>query len=165
MATAGAVGFVQCDKATVIYNGYDSYPDGLGNDVLDFIRRWGLDKIEEMVSNFVYVGDCSEGADFYSLEDYFLNEEGRASYIVDIHKKLPVHNDINFIFDSLFCEWLYLLDLDDENLEIFKGPNEDIPIGRFSCVPISESGYRAVSLVKTISMDNLPPRFYNGEFK
>ena len=165
MSTEGAVGFVQCDNATIIYNGCDSYPDGLGNDVLDFIRRWGLDKIEEMVSNFVYVNGNSEGADFYSLEDYFLNEDGKTNYIVDIHKKLSVCNDINFIFDSLFCEWLYLLDLDSENLEVFKGLNEDIPMGRFSCIPPSESGYRAVSLVKTIPFNNLPPKFHNGEFE
>lgn len=164
MSTEGAVGFVQSNNTTIIYNGYDSYPESLGCDVLDFIRRWGIDKVEDMVANFVYTNDSSEGTNFYDFEDYFLDDRGRASRVINIHKELLVQNDINFVHDSLFCEWLYLVDLDEGNIEVYKGFNQDKPVGRFSEVPRSESGYCAVTLVKTIPLDNLPPKFYNDEF-
>lgn len=165
MSTDGAVGFIQNDNMTIIYNGMDSYPEGLGCDILDFIRRWGLDRIEEMVSNFVYVSEESDGKSFYELGDYFLNEEGKTDYIIDIHKKMPVYSEICFVFNSLYCEWLYLVDLDEGNLEIYKGFSKEKPVGRFSETPPCEDGYRAVTLVRTIPLNNLPPVFSNKEFQ
>ena len=165
MSTEGAVGFVQSNNMTIIYNGYDSYPESLGNSILDFIRRWGIDRVEDMVSNFVYVNDGSEGTGFYDFDSYFQDERGRASRVVHVHKELPIQNDINFVYNSLFCEWLYLVDLDEGNLEVYRGFNKDKPNGRFHDVPPSENGYRAVTLVMTIPLNNLPPKFYNEEFK
>lgn len=164
MSTDGAVGFVQCENMTIIYNSMDSCPSGLGNDVLDFLRRWGLDRVEEMVSNFVYVSDESDGTSFYEFGEYFLDEDGRTAHIIDINKKLPVYNEICFVFDSLFCEWLYLINFDDGTLEIYEGFSKEKPIGRFSEVPQCENGYRAVTLVKTIPLNRLPPMFNNKEF-
>lgn len=157
MSTDGAVGFVQNGHTTIIFNSMDSYPSGLGNSVLDFIRRWDIDKISIMVSNFVYVNDGSEGKSFYEFDDYF---EGDIT-----NKKLLVYSDVNFIYTSLYCEWLYLIDFDEGNLEIFKGFNDKEPKGRFKNVPPSENGYYAVTLVRTIPLNHLPPTFNNKEFQ
>ena len=39
MGTRGAYGFKSQNKIKVIYNHFDSYPSGLGEDVVNFIQR------------------------------------------------------------------------------------------------------------------------------
>ena len=41
-------------------------------------------------------------------------------------------NSNTFIYDSLFCEWGYILNLDSEELEIYEGFQESEPVhGRY----------------------------------
>ena len=160
MSTSGAVGFVLNGNITILFNNMDSQPSCLGEDVLDFVRRWGINRIAYMVSNFIYTDDDLGGDNFYALDDYLMENKKKDA----ANKGLSVHNDINFVHNSLFCEWLYLIDLDGGNLEVFKGFNEEKPKGRFSEVPPRESGYNAVTLVRTIPLNDLPPRFVNKEF-
>src|SRR6218665_1132070 len=53
MGTRGAVGFKLDQKEVIFYNHYDSYPDALGQDTVNYVRSvkdW--DKIREQVANF-----------------------------------------------------------------------------------------------------------------
>lgn len=39
MGTSGLFGFVYNGKYYVVYNHYDSYPDGLGQDIINEIKK------------------------------------------------------------------------------------------------------------------------------
>ena len=147
MSTRGAVGFLKDEHLTTLFQGCDAYPGGLGDDVLDFIRRYKLEDLNDLVDNFVLTDDEEEAATLYTLKDFWAGEK----------KEILVHDDTLFIYDSLYCEWLYIINLDLDVLEIYKGFNEEKPIGRFKNVPKNKDGYYAVTLVKTFSFDNLPP--------
>ena len=146
MSTRGVVAFIKDSKLTAIYNGDSSYPSCLGNDVLDFIRRYGIEEINKLVDSFVYTHKEEEGCQFYDLENFWRENKS----------KTIVYNDMVFICNSLHCEWVYIIDLDEEKLEVYKGFREEKPIGRFSNVPKYDNGFYAVSLVNTIDLRDLP---------
>jgi hypothetical protein len=73
-----------------------------------------------------------------------------------------VRNEIDFVANSLFCEWAYVIDLDKGVFEVFKGWNRR-PLGlkqRFRhmapYVAYDKTAYHPVRLVKAYSLDRLP---------
>ena len=147
MGTDGAVGFIKNNHLTTIYNRMNSYPSGLGNDVLDFIRRYGIDEINKLVDSFVLTDEEEDAISLYSLGDFWRGKK----------KETLIYNDTPFLHNSLYCEWAYIINLDTNEFEVYKGMNEKKPEGRFSGVPRNVNGYYAVSLTKTFPLDELPP--------
>ncbi|MBP5461915.1 MAG: hypothetical protein J6Y20_07310 [Lachnospiraceae bacterium] len=74
---------------------------------------------------------------------------------------MQLKNDINFARDSLFCEWVYVIDLDSRTFEVYRGFNETPlkPGDRFfdidRNVP-SDNEYRAVRIKAMWGFDELP---------
>jgi hypothetical protein len=104
MGTRGTWGFVLDDREKLTYNHFDSYPDGLGADLLNWLR------------------------------------------------------------DSLFCEWAYVIDLDNQRFEVYRGfqtaPHED---GRFAtrfdpaeATSVVGETYYPVRKLVDFSLANLP---------
>jgi hypothetical protein len=148
MSTRGAVSFVKNNKFTTIYNSGSSVPSVLGNDILDFIRRYPIEEINELVDSFIYNDkENEETASFYSLRDFWSNGK----------KKTLVYDDTQFLRDSLLCEWAYIINLDTNELEIYEGMNKEEAIGRFEGSPKNAEGYYPVSLVEIIPFEDLPP--------
>ena len=56
MGTPGAVGFRANKQDKVTYNHFDSYPSGLGSDVISFIRSHSFEDIKIAVAGTGYVG-------------------------------------------------------------------------------------------------------------
>jgi hypothetical protein len=66
--------------------------------------------------------------------------------------------DKSFVNNSLFCEWAYVLDLDNNTWEIYKGFNKR-PLAktqRFYKAEPDEDGYYPVRLFKKFSLSKLP---------
>lgn len=147
MGTDGAVGFIKNNHLTTIYNRMDSYPSGLGNDVLDFIRKYGVKEINRLVDSFILTDEEDEAIPLYSLGDFWCREK----------KEILIYDDTSFLYNSLYCEWVYIINLDTNKFEVYKGMNKEKPKGRFSEVPKNANGYYAVSLIKIIPLNDLPP--------
>ena len=62
-----------------------------------------------------------------------------------------------FLADSLFCEWAYIVNLDTEKLEVFRGFNQDRHApGRYARLLVSDNnGYRGVALIRQIPFANI----------
>lgn len=74
-------------------------------------------------------------------------------------KGMPLVNQEDFAKDSLFCEWAYVVNLDTEELECYKGFNKSpVPEGeRFAGPALPDNqGYYPVALAKTYSIHDLP---------
>jgi len=64
-------------------------------------------------------------------------------------------DNLSFMFNSLFCEFAYVINLDTEMLEIYFGWQREKGIGRY-VGNSANKGYWGVSLVKEYPLNNIP---------
>jgi len=144
MGTRGAVGFALDGKLKLTYNHYDSYPSGLGDEVMGFVRNIvrcetlenlkakvkSLEMVEEgskptkaQIQQYKDSLDLSVGEQ--NSEDWYCLLRGlqgvKGLEAVAEGKCLHLTNSENFPEESLFCEWAYVMDLDRQVVEVYKG--------------------------------------------
>jgi len=177
---------VMLDQKPVVaqYGQWDGYPKGQGYTVLEFLRKVKLDKFKEKLKNVRFVDETDEKEIKEFLEsigcpDGWMTSEQSAKY----HEKYPymsrdhgakildlimkskgevlLNNSIDFAGDSLFCEWAYLIDLDNNTLECYSGFNKE-PLTedqRFKDSPIEkDTEYLPIKCLKKYPLDNLPTK-------
>ena len=119
MGTRGLYGVVVNGEVKASYNHFDSYPSGLGANIVKFVQ--GIEDVSdtfEQAQNLTLVNEddtAPSGTDWYSeLRDIQgdLAENLRIGFMT---------NGVSFGQDSLFCEWGYLVNLDDETVEVYRG--------------------------------------------
>ena len=144
------------------YGQWDGYPSGQGRSVLDFVR-----------------GIVSQGREGWFLERVTglgVHDDGGPEFDRDTGAEIlnmvltgtrrSVTLSTGFAADSLFCEWAYVVDLDDRTLEAYKGfQKAPHKLGRFHEMGNPEnvrrkaSGldcYYPVALAATFGFDALP---------
>lgn len=109
MSTRGYVGIRKNGMDKGGYNHCDSYYSGLGSEVLDFLKGKTIKELKVLFDNIVFIDD-----DFTEAWDW------------DNHCLKTQFSDNNgFLKESLFCEYAYIINLDDKVLEIYHGFNKD----------------------------------------
>lgn len=189
MGTRGFVGFVADEKETYVYNHFDSYPSGLGIDVLEFARTvntwdvpdpWAV--VKSQASRLKHIDETvppteediralapwtNLSVSERSTSDWYCLTRETQGNIGAILASGYASNDPHFPYDSLFCEWGYLLDLDRGVLEVYEG-FQDKPhsAGRFAeraalslevaNIAEARNGYGPVALVATFNLTDVP---------
>ena len=171
MGTRGAVGFYVDGQTKVTYNHFDSYPEGLGKDTVQKIAELLAkhDKLslirlasdirlldesekpsEEMKDKLREYTDLTVSNDWYCL---FRSAQGKIDAYLNIGY-MPDGND--FLKDSLFCEYAYIINLDDFTFECYEGFQHDLhDKGRYAS-KTPDGDYYPVKLVGTFPLDNIP---------
>lgn len=124
------------DKLT--YNQFDTYPEGLGTTVLEELRAIlegpGKDWLRARAETLRLVPQdgeptAEEAAAYAGLADvrvstgkdwYSTLRELQGTFRLTLEVGLMT-DGAGFIADSLFCEWGYIVNLDDELLEVYRG--------------------------------------------
>lgn len=158
MGTRGSVGFIYNDKEYLSYNQFDSYPEGLGHDVLKFISNINLengwDKFKEnaqylknvtgkitdnnLIEKYKKYSDLSVSNQSYSDPYCLFRKIQGSSWLTELYEgSLQDYNlNNNFIKDSLYCEYAYIINLDTMMFEYYDGfqkkPQKN---SRFGTVP------------------------------
>lgn len=175
MGTRGIMGVRLGNRDYLTYNHFDSYPEGLGQsmieDVRTMLREIGHDGMKLLVENLKLVDEDAKPTpaeievlkehhdpnvstgqveEWYSLLRDLqgkLRDTLRSGYMIDSHE---------FINSSLFCEWGYIVNLDTGKFEVYEGfqklPHEK---GRYANNK-GESGYWPCALVAEFDIRNLP---------
>jgi hypothetical protein len=171
MGTRGFVGFVVDGTEKITYNHNDSYPGGLGVDVLGFARgdmqaareqaralRLVTDDVPptgEQKAALAGLADLGVGRqaddDWYVLLRRTQGDPAailRSGYMIDSH---------DFPADSLFAEYGYVVDFDAGTFEAYRGFQTEMhDKGRFADQAPRDTGYHPVALVASWPLDNLP---------
>jgi len=161
------------------YGQWDGYPSGQGETVLKFLQSCDLKSFTEQVSKLKeftteeVMALCVEcGADdkgdmdheasktFYSKYPYLSRDAGATILQMIADDTVDgVRLYTGFAGDSLFCEWAYVIDLDNNRLEVMKGfqtePNKD-RFAEFFEENDRDTQYYPVALKAFFSLDDLP---------
>ena len=118
MSTRGAIGFKYNGKDRIAYNHSDSYPDGLGIDVVTFVERVNAeDGWIQLAAKVSVLGDIEDDTDIRNMEGSPMLHavyDGALTQFPD---------DADFMKDGLFNEYSYIINLDKMVLECFDSGN------------------------------------------
>lgn len=149
------------------YNHADSYPSGLGQDIVDdlkgfFTNGGTTDEIRTMLLNMrvvdrkmgpskadrslyhEYWDNVSSGEDWYSLL-----RKMQGHIIQHLTVGIMINNTNFMTTGGILCKWGYIIDLDTECLEIYRGYKRDphpfaqyghgdFVVGTYGCALIAE---------------------------
>lgn len=180
MGTRGLYGIRKGQKDKLTYNHFDSYPSGLGKDVLRFLHD-GLHGLYDLDAFFdkIKLVDISSVPDeqaidwsikhgFYvsnvsnqSTQDWYCLLRGLQGNF-EAYEKLASTDDViymsddsDFIKASLFCEYAYIINLDENVLEFWEGYQHEAQEGnRYGNEP-DKKGYYPCALRLKIPFDRV----------
>jgi len=143
------------DKIKVAqYGQWDGYPAGQGEVVAEFIKKkMNKQAFRDAVSEckFLTEKEIKEYNDTKrEMTDEFSRDTGAKILEMIQNKNIRLlYSDELFAADSLMCEWAWLLDLDREILEVYKGFNQKKAAGRFADMKVEpECNYTPITLVR-----------------
>lgn len=178
MSTRGLYGIRKngVDKCT--YNHSDSYPSYLGFNIVSFCKESSIENLNIFFDNIEIVDELSKPtekqkkyceelglANFsvasQSNDDWYCllrNLQGNFAlyykYIND-NKRIFMIDNSEFIKDSLFCEYAYIINLDKNVLEFYKGFQTKRQNKNRYGVRRDENGYYPCRLIKEFSLDDI----------
>ena len=147
------------------YGQWDGYPSATGSDILSFLESVNMDEFKEKVSSVRWMNDNDieklNDTNWTQTHPHLSRDAGSKVLFMIMDGAEFVKNSLSFAGSSLFCEWAYVIDLDDMNLEVYRGFNrEKITDGRFKSGDESleiDEGYEPVKLVKIYDMNGFLP--------
>ena len=175
MGTRGLWAIRKGGKDKAAYNHFDSYPEGLGDDVISFIKRMSVKKLNDLFDLIVTVDDdtrptkeqiaiCKRNGWFDGMvasgsdHDWYCllrNLQGDFdNYEKAQQEASPIFmiQSIDFILNSLFCEYAYIINLDNLTLEYYVGYQKEPQKGNRYGVKPDEDGYYPCKLVKAYDL-------------
>jgi hypothetical protein len=158
MGTRGVIGFRVDGEDKVTYNHSDSYPEHLGDAIATFVGKTSNEVIAATARGLVLVKEegtptpaqIEETRPFHNLSvgdqkdtdwycclrdaqgDLFAYTARGLKYMIDSH---------NFLGDSLFCEYAYIINVDTGKLEFYRGFNK-APGGAGRYAALQEPPYK-----------------------
>jgi len=186
MGTRGAITLVAKKKEKTVYNHFDSYPSGLGDILLKWLKA-NLHRIDEVIQQVEGLKAIDKSTkptkDDIALLDERAKKAGADTFgdprVSDgddwyaVLRKCQGNLDLmlasgfytdssDFVMDSLFCEWAYVIDFDDGVFEVYKGfQTQKHDVGRFAARG-GGGPYYPVKLVGSYGFDSLPEKLEAG---
>lgn len=172
MSTRGGYGFVKGNEIKVSYNHYDSYFSGLGFDIMKFVTETTDKEMEKIFDKIVMVKEdsipteeqikeCEQYLDLkvstQDKKDWYCLLRNSQGELNEYKKELRYMIDNKeFLGDSLFCEYAYILNLDSKCLDIYTGFNENKNTNNlFTQFRNDEEKYVEVELLTSISFKKI----------
>lgn len=162
------------------YGQWDGYPSGQGHTALEFLRGFDVSKFKDQLEKMSFFTDEEarieeEKGDAFERMPYLSRDLG-ADILNAIHYGFFMKNDwqngptkieckvtklideSDFAGESLFCEWAYVIDLDQNTFEVYSGFNKSTLTedDRFKFPEKDTEEYQPISLIKSYSINDLP---------
>lgn len=182
MSTRGFISFAVDGETKTAYNHSDSYPGGLGLDVLGWLRTADLDAAKESARTLRAIDGESEPSDedierLRAFADFQVDskiwngtayvERERPSWYQLLRRTQgdpgamlaagAIEDGSGFPADSLFAEWGYVVDFGAQTFEVYGGFQQEAHSeGRFASPTPNNGGYYPVRLVASWPLGELP---------
>lgn len=164
------------------YCQWDGYPEGQGIIILDFLREKFNKELfiqelgktkkatkKDIISRWKEFGVSAksdlvsiEASDLFNAKYPFLHRNMGGAILEAIQNGEVdiLDNDTEFAKDSLFCEWGYVVDLDKETFEVYRGYNKE-PLSKDARFyskdqPEEPPKYYPIKISQTYKLCNLP---------
>lgn len=150
------------------YGQWDGYPDGQGARVLDFVRTSDMDAFKAKLRTCTWITKEQTvvviATPNWTKAFPHLSRDAGADVLTMIlgsTEPLYLSDSRGFAGDSLFCEWAYVIDCDNDAIEVYRGFNSS-PTPADSRFPSGaewlekSTDYQPVRLVKKFTFANLP---------
>ena len=141
MGTRGIYGFKKNNEYKVTYSHCDSYPSWLGKKIVEYIKSHSIEEMNEVYERIILIEEDFkiESLSKEQIEKYkrILNKDELIEedmYYLLCHNKLNLrkydNKEIDLMVDSfdfiqdIFCIWGYIINLDENILEIW-GENKE----------------------------------------
>lgn len=177
MGTSGVYGLRKNGVDKITYSQSDSYPNGLGKNIVEFCKV-RFDKLNDLYDKIILVNEDSKPTreqidicinnnwvnlnvsdksydDWYCLLRELQGEPIKYLYTKD---NLYMINNSDFIKDSLYCEYGYIINLDSNTLEFWRGfqqkPQDN---NRYGCNALNPyvGGYYPCKMVLEIPLNEI----------
>lgn len=171
MGTRGIYGIRKNNVDKTTYNHFDSYPSGLGKQISEFFADADLVKLGDVFDSIqlvkhddIVTEDISENipVEFQrqlcnggqkTFYNYLRNAQGDLSvYLKGLKYMIDNHN---FIKNSLFCEWGYIVNLDTGKLEVWEGYQKSPTEGNRYGTTTDEDGYYPCKMVVEFTQEEI----------
>lgn len=130
------------------YGQWDGYPDGAGTTILAALKRAHAEDFEDFrekvrSTRFISAEDVERrwkeaGADGSGMVSMEVSDAMKSKYpqlqrdmgyavvdhLIDSAPGQELTDNISFVADSLFCEYAYVVDLDTNTFEVYRGFNQ-----------------------------------------
>ncbi len=162
------------------YGQWDGYPEGQGITALMFLQSMDRNIFEEKLKLVSWITEEESKQQWVNAGanpddewvDMIISNKHKTLYpeisrdvgaeilgiIYRTDRELKLKNNLDFAEDSLFCEWAYLIDLDNNQFEVYKGFNT-IPLtetDRFYYLQEDGDEYKPIRKVASFDLDDLP---------
>lgn len=158
------------NTAIAQYGHFDGYPSGKGKEILETLRCDTAQYIAKQLHRCVLLSDAEYRSYFknHMLDEdalaeahpNFWWEDGAAllKVLLETDLQLTIYSDYSFGYDSIQCEWAYVVDYDKQVFEIYKGWNQHplAPNDRFYYNGYQRDGFYPVRMVAEYSLNALP---------
>ena len=137
MGTRGLWGFRKNEEDKLTYNHYDSYPDYLGRTVVEFVKNHAKEELDNIFKRIVLVDEdtpataeamvlckryCDTGVSTQNMTDWYcLLRRSQGCPEAYANGLRFMIDSADFIRNSLFCEFAYIINLDENVLEYWIG--------------------------------------------
>jgi hypothetical protein len=141
MSTRGLWGFKIDGDVKVTYNHFDSYPSGLGADLVKVLSSSNLEEMKTMARALTLVESDSRptpkqkaalveftnlGVGEQSDDDWYCVLRETQGDLEQTLRSKHMIDSFQFGYDSLFCEWGYVIDFDADEFVVYRGFQESI---------------------------------------
>lgn len=137
MTTKGAYGFYRDGINKISRHAFDSQPHRLGTWIVRFLEKYNLAELNEIFDK-IRVVNADDPIDLLTwrkcyphsenppnsaltMSDVLSRYQGNLSAVVGQEIFMMVSGGESFLKDSRFCQWGYVINLDDNVLEVYKG--------------------------------------------
>lgn len=159
------------------YGQWDGYPNGQGLTILNLLKTFDLSIFRKKVAMLRWLTDkeCDQlnETDWKKQHPYLSRDVGgkiigivydgklcnttleKTTIELDI-KILGLINEESFAKNSAFCEWGYVIDLDNNAFEVYKGLNKSPLTETDRFYGPSQYGYYPIKEIARFDLNNLP---------